>query len=53
MDDIFNMTESYPEVIVALGNNETRMKYHNRLKAAGFSVPVLIHPTAYRKWFFS
>ena len=47
MDDIFNMTESYPEAIVALGNNETRMKYHNRLKAAGFSVPVLIHPTAY------
>ena len=47
MDDILNMKENYPEAIVALGNNETRMKYHNRLKAAGFSVPVLIHPTAY------
>ena len=35
------------QAIVALGNNETRMKYHNSLKTAGFSVPVLIHPTAY------
>lgn len=30
-----------------MGNNETRMKFHNRFIAAGFTVPVLIHPTAY------
>ena len=47
MDDILHMRENYLEAIVALGNNATRMKYHNRLKAAGFTVPVHIHPTAY------
>lgn len=47
LDELFNMMEKYPEAIVALGNNETRVKYHNRLKAAGFSIPVLIHPMAY------
>ena len=47
MDEMLNMREHYPEAIVALGNNETRMKYHNSLKAAGFSIPVLVHPTAY------
>lgn len=33
--------------IVALGNNEDRMKYHGILESYGFNIPVLIHPTAY------
>lgn len=33
--------------MVQLGNNDTRMKYHNMIKNAGFTVPVLIQPTAY------
>ena len=47
MDDIVTMKARYTEAIVALGNNEARMKYHNIIKSAGFTVPVLIHPTAY------
>lgn len=47
MDDIVTMKDRYPEAIVALGNNEARMKYHNMIKNAGFTVPVLIHPMAY------
>ena len=33
--------------IVALGNNATRMMYHEELKRCGYNIPVLIHPTAY------
>ncbi len=47
MDDIVTMKARYTEAIVALGNNEDRMKYHNIIKSAGFTVSVLIHPTAY------
>lgn len=47
MDDIVTMKDRYPESIVALGNNDARMKYHSILKNTGFTVPVLIHPTAY------
>ncbi len=32
--------------LAAVGNNQSRLKIHERLKAAGFYVPILIHPTA-------
>lgn len=45
--DIEKLRSKYDTAIVALGNNEIRMKYHNELKRCGFQIPVLIHPTAY------
>lgn len=45
--DIEMLRSKYETAIVALGNNEARMKYHKELIRCGFSIPVLIHPTAY------
>ncbi len=45
--DIERLRSQYDIAIVALGNNETRMKYHEELKRCGYKIPVLIHPTAY------
>ena len=45
--DIEKLRSRYDTAIVALGNNETRMKYHEELKRCGYHIPVLIHPTAY------
>ena len=45
--DIEKLRSQYDTAIVALGNNESRMKYHEELKRCGYNVPVLIHPTAY------
>ena len=44
---IAEMREKYDTAIVALGNNKNRMKYHQILKENGYSIPTLIHPTAY------
>lgn len=45
--DIEKLRSQCDTAIVALGNNETRLKYHNELKRCGYTIPVLIHPTAY------
>lgn len=45
--DIAGFRSQYDTAIVALGNNKTRMKYHNILKENGYNIPILIHPTAY------
>lgn len=45
--DIEKMREKYSTAIVAFGNNANRMKHHNILKDCGYTVPMLIHPTAY------
>jgi len=45
--DIERFRSQYDTAIVALGNNENRMKYHQILKVCGYKIPVLIHPTAY------
>lgn len=45
--DIESFRSQYDSAIVALGNNNNRMKYHEELKRCGYSIPVLIHPTAY------
>ena len=47
MQDIGKMRDRYDIAIVALGNNENRRKYHELLKANGYNIPILIHPTAY------
>lgn len=44
---IAEMRERYGTAIVALGNNKNRIKYHNILKENGYSIPTLIHPSAY------
>lgn len=45
--DVPRFRDRYPHAIVALGNNENRLKYHNELLRCGYTVPTLIHPTAY------
>ena len=45
--DIRAFRSQYDTAIVALGNNETRMRYHQILKDNNYKIPVLIHPTAY------
>lgn len=45
--DIEKLRSKYDTAIVALGNNSTRMKYHEDLKRCDYNIPVLIHPTAY------
>ena len=47
MADIEKMREKYDTAIVALGNNSNRMKYHRVLQECKYTIPVLIHPTAY------
>ena len=47
MNDIPSLREKYDAAIVALGNNETRMKYHQVLKECNYHIITLIHPTAY------
>ena len=45
--DIAGFRSQYDTAIVALVNNETRMKYHQILKNNNYKIPTLIHPTAY------
>ena len=46
-DEIEAFRSKYDTAIVAIGNNSTRMKYHEELKRCGYNIPILIHPTAY------
>ena len=39
--------KDFPEAAVALGNNEARLRFCNELIACGYTLPVLIHPTAF------
>lgn len=47
MQDICKMRKLYDTAIVALGNNEDRRRYHEALKRYKYSIPILIHPTAF------
>lgn len=47
MSDISVLRNKYDTAIVALGNNENRLKYHKILKENNYNIPILIHPTAY------
>ncbi len=45
--DIGKMRDRFDTAIVALGNNFLREKYHEELKNYNYTIPILIHPTAY------
>lgn len=45
--DYRNYISKYQYAFPAIGNNELRIKWLGVLAAAGYSIPVLIHPTAY------
>lgn len=45
--DIESFRTQFDTAIVAVGNNNHRMKYYEELKRCGYIIPVLIHPTAY------
>ncbi len=47
LTDIATLRTQYDTAIVALGNNTDRMKYHNELKRYSYTIPTLIHPTAF------
>lgn len=46
-NDIRKLREKYDTAIVALGNNENWMKYHQKLKEYHYNIHTLIHPTVY------
>jgi len=37
----------YQNAIVAMGNNENRMKFTKELLKFGYNIPILVHPTAF------
>ena len=37
---------AYPEAVAAFGNNKTRLYWTDKLLAAGYQVPALVHPSA-------
>lgn len=45
--DFRNYISTYQYAFPAIGNNELRIKWLGVLASAGYSIPVLIHPTAY------
>lgn len=47
MKDIGKVRGKFDTAIVAMGNNENRRKYHEKLKLHSYNIPILIHPTAY------
>ena len=47
LDDFEKYQDLYPEAIVAIDDSFIRLKYTQKLKNAGYAIPVLIHPTAY------
>ena len=45
--DYESFAQSYGSAFVAMGNPQLRMQWLNKLAAAGFELPVLIHPKAH------
>ena len=45
--DYESFAQSYGSAFVAMGNPQLRMRWLNKLDAAGFELPALIHPKAY------
>lgn len=46
-DEYKNLLKQYNYAFIALGNNELRSMWQRKLIKAGYSIPVLIHPTAF------
>ena len=47
INDYEQYRSEFQYAFVAMGNPELRMRWMDKLKAAGFDLPVLIHPKAY------
>lgn len=47
LDEALVFMQQFSSAIVALGNNEMRMKYTKMLFDACYDVPALVHPAAY------
>lgn len=47
LDEYMNFKEEFSQAFVALGNNESRSYWYEKLTSAGFHLPFLIHPAAY------
>ena len=47
LSEFENFTSEFEHAVVAIGNSELRLKLIEDLEAAGYTVPVLVHPTAY------
>lgn len=45
--DLEKLRSEYDNAIVALGRNSDRLKIHEMLEQYSYSIPALIHPTAY------
>ena len=45
--DLLSRRQHFPNVVVALGNNELRIRKIRELRSLGFLTPVLVHPSAY------
>jgi sugar O-acyltransferase (sialic acid O-acetyltransferase NeuD family) len=43
----FHVSQQFPAVLVAIGNATVRLQWLQRLAAAGYELPVLIHPMAW------
>jgi sugar O-acyltransferase (sialic acid O-acetyltransferase NeuD family) len=46
-NDAIKFKDQYKELIVAIGNNLTRINLMMKYKQQGFTIPNIIHPTAY------
>src|SRR4051812_20730076 len=46
-EDFQEYINDYSYGFVAIGNNEQRIRWIERLIEAGFNLPILVHPTAY------
>lgn len=45
--DLEKLKNDYDSVFCGIGDNGIRKRLHDQARALGFSIPVLIHPTAY------
>lgn len=47
MENLQELREEYDAAFVGIGNNHLRKELLEKLQSYGYSIPVLIHPTAY------
>lgn len=46
-EEFERFADEYPHLYPAFGNNELRMRWAQQIVASGYTVPTLVHPTAY------
>lgn len=47
INELEKFKDEYDSAFVGIGNNQFRMESIEKIKAMGYEIPVLIHPTAY------